>query len=393
MKVEVNVTKVFDWLSQSKARVNVLRGGTRSSKSYSLAQHLIFNKLISCDNRVIVVARKTLPSLKKTAMKLILDLLEEYHIPAKLNKTDLELRYKNNLVYFMSLDDPGKIASIDYNDCWLEEAVDFTLEDFRQLNLRASRRGDNNQIYLSFNPVSAMHWIKTDLIDRKPDGLAENVSTYKDNLRNLSPEIIKEIEDLINQDENFYRIYTLGEWGTLKDVIYSFPVVDEPEQFDDITYGIDFGFNNPSAVIRVYWIDGKAIWQEVFYKAGLTNTDLIEEIKQAVPESHLQYNWYADTAEPARIEEFYRAGFNTYPADKSVKDGIDFCKTHVIGITKDSANAIKERQSYSYKKDKDGNVLEEPVKFADHLMDAGRYGTYKAGLEAMPNILIIGDNR
>jgi phage terminase large subunit len=392
MKVEVNVTKVYDWLEKSKERINILRGGTRSSKSYSVAQHIIFNKLITGDNRVIVIARKTLPALRKTAMKLTLDLLEEYHIPVKFNKTDLELRYKNNLLYFMSLDDPGKIASIDFNDLWLEESVDFTYEDFRQFNLRASRKGDNNQLYLSFNPVSSLHWIKTELVDKRKSGLAENVSTYKDNLKNLSPEIIHEIEDLINQDDNFYRIYTLGEWGTLTETIYSFPTVDMPLEFEDVSFGIDFGFNNPSTVMRIYWIDGKAVWQEVFYQSTLTNTELIEAVKDSVTPEELSCNWYADTAEPARIEEFYRAGFNIYPADKSVKDGIDFCKTHVIGITKDSTNAIKERQSYAYKKDKDGNVLEEPVKFADHLMDAGRYGTYKQGMEAMPNIIILGEN-
>jgi phage terminase large subunit len=291
----------------------------------------------------------------------------------------------------MSLDDPGKIASIDYNDCWLEEAVDFTYEDFRQLNLRASRKGDNNQIYLTFNPVSAMHWIKTELIDKRTTGIAENVSTYKDNLRNLSPEIIAEIENLISQDDNFYRIYTLGEWGTLTEGIYNFGTVDIPETYDDITYGIDFGFNNPSAVMRVYWIDGKAIWEEILYKSNYTNNELIEAIKAEVPAEHLTYNWYADTAEPARIEEFYRAGFNVYPADKSVKDGIDYCKTHITGITANSPNAIKERQSYSYKKDKDGNVLEEPIKWNDHLMDAGRYGTYRQGNEGEPNIIILGD--
>jgi len=391
-RIRCEHTKVYRWLEETKARINVLRGGTRSSKSYSVAQHLIFNKLETGDNRVIIVARKTLPALRKTAMKLIVDLLEEYHIPVKLNLTNLELRFKNNLMYFMSLDDPAKIASIDYNDCWLEEAVDFTYEDFRQLNLRASRKGDNNQLFLSFNPVSSLHWIKTELVDKRKSGLAENVSTYKDNLRNLNPEIISEIENLITQDENFYRIYTLGEWGTLTEGIYSFPVVDMPREFQDVTFGIDFGFNNPSTVMRVYWIDGRAIWQEVFYRSNLTNTELISAVKESVTPEELSCSWYADTAEPARIEEFYKAGFNIYPADKSVKDGIDFCKTCVIGITKDSTNAIKERQSYSYKKDKDGNVIDEPVKFADHLMDAGRYGTYRQGQEAMPNIIILGEN-
>jgi len=378
-KVDLDVTKIYDWLEQSKARINILRGGTRSSKSYSMAQHFIFNKLVAGNNRVIIVARKTLPALRKTAMKLIIDLLDEYHIfdHCKINKRELELRYKNNLMYFMSLDDPGKIGSIDFNDIWLEEAVDFTLEDFRMFNIRASRKGENNQLYLSFNPISALHWIKTELIDKRTEGLAEHVSTYKDNLKHLSKEIIFEIEDLINQDQNFYKIYTLGQWGVLENIIYgNWKTFDEPEKFDEISFGVDWAFNNPSAILKCYWIDNKVIWQEKFYAGGLTQSELVTKAIELIPEEDRNNEMFCDSAEPALIEEFYRAGFNVHRAKKDVNDGISYVKTHLLGITNDSPNLTKELQSYSWKKDKNGNVLDDVVKFNDHLCDAGRYATF-----------------
>ena len=379
-KIDFDVTKVYEWLEQSKARINILRGGTRSSKSYSMAQHFIFNKLLVGNNRVIIVARKTLPALRKTAMKLILDLLESYSIfsHCKFNKTELELRYKNNLLYFMSLDDPGKIGSIDFNDIWLEEAVDFTLEDFRMFNIRASRKGENNQIYLSFNPISALHWIKTELVDRRTEGLAEHISTYKDNLKHLSKEIIFEIEDLINQDQNFYKIYTLGQWGVLENIIYSnWKVFEElPEKIDEISYGIDWAFNNPSAILKCFWIDNKVIWQELFYAGGLTQDQLVQKTLELIPEDLRSKPVFVDSSEPALIQALYDVGINSHKARKDVNDGISYVKTHLLGITNDSPNLAKELQSYSWKRDKNNNVIDDPVKFMDHLCDAGRYATY-----------------
>ena len=45
-------------------------------------------------------------------------------------------------------------------------------------------------------------------------------------------------------------------------------------------------------------------------------------------------------------------------------------------ITKNSINLLKEIKSYKWKTDKDGRVMEEPVKFRDDLMDAMRYAIY-----------------
>ncbi|MHA1304882.1 MAG: PBSX family phage terminase large subunit [Candidatus Heimdallarchaeaceae archaeon] len=388
-KIEAEVTKVYDWLEQTTARINILRGGTRSSKTYSLAQHFIFNKLIKGNNRVIIIARKTLPALKKTAYKLFIDLLEKYRLydSCKLNKADLELRYKNNIIYFMSLDDPHKIGSLDFNDAWLEEATEFTFNDFTQFNIRASRPGGNNQIFLSFNPVSALHWIKTELLDKRKD-IAENVSTYKDNIKHLPPELIKEIEDLINQDQNFYKVYTLGEWGVLENIIYSgWETYNKIEyrngikfidglKIDDITYGLDFGFTHPSVLTEINWIEDNFIVRELLYQTGLTNAELIERVKKLIPVEHRYREIYADHSEPARINEFYQAGFNIHKAKKDVLPGIDFCKTHMLGITSDSINGIKELQSYKRREDKDGNVMEEPVKFNDDFCDSFRYGAY-----------------
>jgi len=372
MKVDINVTEVYRWLEQSKARINILRGGTGSSKSYSLSQYFAVNKLCGEGKRTLVIARKTLPALKKTAYKETMDIIDSLGIPYKLNKTDLELRVKDNICYFMSLDDPHKVASFQTDDVWLEEAIDFTFEDFHQFNMRM-----NGQMYLSFNPVSALHWIKTILIDSGNYNAEENVSTYKDNPY-LAITRRKEIENLIKIDQNFYKIYNLGEWGVLGNIIYSkWDTFDKlPEKIDFVTYSCDWGFNDPSVITEINWIDGKFIARELFYCGGLTHVELIEEAKKIIPEEFRDRELYIDSAEPGLIQAFYQEGFNAHRSKKDVIDGINYVKTHMLGVTKDSIHGIKELSAYSWKKDKNGNVIDTPIDFNNHFCDTIRYGSF-----------------
>jgi phage terminase large subunit len=337
--------------------------------------------------------RKTTPALRESCYKLFTEILASLELDYSINRT--EMRFENDIgseIVLKGLDDPEKIKSAEFNYIWCEEATELTIDDYRQLNLRLRRKTNSiNQIFLSCNPISSLHWIKTEIEDKPNDEVIFNYSTYKDNPF-LDDVYRKQLEELINQDINYYNIYALGKWGILKDLIYSFKVVDKPDHWDDIIYGVDFGFNAPSAVVKAYIVDDKAIWREVFYQSGLTNSQLIAKLNDIIPLHHRTRQFYADSAEPARIQEFYDAGYNIKPADKSVIDGIDYCKTKVIGITKDSPNLIKEKQSYKYKEDKNGNVLEEPVKFNDHLLDAGRYATYTYFKQGKPNIYIMGED-
>lgn len=311
----------------------------------------------------------------------------DYHV----NRT--ELMFTNDIgseITLKGLDDPEKIKSAEFNHIFAEEATELSLNDYRQLDLRLRRKTRTvNRIFLSCNPISALHWIKVELEDKPTKDVEFNYSTWRDNP--FLPRVyIDRLEGLIDKDLNYYNIYALGKWGILANLIYSgFKVVDIPERSDEVTYGLDFGFNNPSCLVKLYWKGEKFISQELLYKSGLTNTMLIDEIKELIPVGHRQKYMYADSAEPDRIEEFYKAGFNVQPATKSVKDGIDYIKQHSLGITSDSVNGIKEKQTYEYKEDKNGNVLDEPVKFNDHFNDAERYGAYSYSKVVIPEVTIL----
>ena len=393
----VGYTKIFEWLLKTNARNNFLKGGANSSKSYSIAQHLLFNIFYKENDKRILVVRKTTPAIRNSCYQLIKDLLSKYNLPHRSNKTELTFEYKNNLILFKGLDDPEKIKSSEYNYIWAEEATELNFNDYIQLNLRARRATDTqNQLYLSFNPVDSLSWIKREVED-KPNNIDTVIhnSTYKDNPY-ASETDIKVIEDLINQDENFYRVYALGEWGVLKNIIYDkYDVLTEPPKdgIKNISYGIDWGFESNCALIKTYWLDGqKVIWEELICSKGLTTPAFIAKVKevllsnineedenkkQLLLKREMQKEFFAGTDEPNSIQLFYEAGFNIHKAVTDVRDGINYCKAHLKGVI--GPNILKEIQGYKRKEDKDGNVLEEPVKFNDHCLDAARYSTFSIG--------------
>ena len=394
---QVPVTMVFDKNARATTPVVVNEGGADSSKSYSIAQ-LLVQKFKNEYNKVILITCKTLPQLKLSAYKLILELLRDYghYGYLKHNKSERTLYYRahNNLLIFLSVEDPERIKSMEFNYIWMEEAGEFTWDDF--INLRKCCRAktkeeEPNRMYLSLNPVDELGWIN-DRLKKQKD--AEFIhSTYKDNPFAQTADI-DVLEGLKGQDESYYRIYTLGLYAKLKGMIHDivelaeFPKLDKAETI----YGIDYGFINPSVLLRLdVDTEEMAIYiTELIYESGLTNTEFIGRMKAVVKPDKRQDEFYADSAEPARIEETYQAGFNCIPSmkgKKSVVNGIDFLNRFTIHTLKDNVKTNKDFRKYKRKVDKNGNVLEDPVKFNDHSPNAARYAIYTHLWERMIDLV------
>ncbi|MBS1562567.1 MAG: PBSX family phage terminase large subunit [Bacteroidetes bacterium] len=356
------------------------KGGARSSKSYSLAQLFVL-QLVTGTNFKMLITRKHLPSLRMTAMKTVIDLLQEYGLYEKKNHnmTDRTYRHGSNVLVFTSIDDPEKMKSAEWTHVWMEEANEFTYEDFMSLKLRMSAKrvdGQQNRMYLSYNPTDMYGWIPEKIeTDENVDVIH---STYKDN-GFLTPEYVKTLTDLEERDPEYYAVYTLGVYAKRTSTIYTrWSVV--PTLMSEYTaevFGVDFGFNNPMSLTRVrFSARGIALKQEV-YQSGLTTGDLIQ-IMREIPDLKKQ-PVYCDSAEPDRIEELFRAGFNAFPADKDVENGIDYIKRRDIFITEDSPDIIKEIKAYKWQVDRAGNPTDKPLKFMDHAMDSMRYAVYTHG--------------
>jgi len=204
-------------------------------------------------------------------------------------------------------------------------------------------------------------------------------------LHNLDEYTINDIKNLEEQDYNFYRVYTLGEWGRLENLIYSnwdiLPINHFPKDPDEIIYGLDFGFNNPTAMVKIQFKDKCIYEEELIYQSSLTPDKLITRLDDLLPANHKKNKLiYCDSENAEAIQMLQNAGYNAMPAEKgknSVFDGITRVKmAGKIHISMDSVNLIREKRGYSWKVTKDKKTLDEPVKFNDHLMDAERYALY-----------------
>lgn len=369
------IEKFSKFLEKRKKKFKIVYGGRHSGKSYSVAQ-LFIRRLYEEDNIRMLILRKTLPALKITAFRLIIDLLQQYQLPYSLNKSvPITIKYANNEILFGSLDDPEKFKSYEGNYLWIEEATELTYDEFLKISLVMSRKNEfyTNQIFLTFNPIECTHWAITNFVNAQRDDMQVLHSTYKDNPF-LADDHIKQLEDLIHQDDSLYRIYVLGECGTIKNKIYAKYTIDKyPEKTENIRYGLDFGYNNPTALLEVGYKQEQCYEQELLYQTHLTNQELIELLKQLIV--HKRAPIYADPAEPARIAAIKQAGFNVFPANNSVNDGIDYVKSCNPVIDQDSPNLLIEKKDYKWQ-EKGGVVLDKPVKFRDHLMACERYALY-----------------
>lgn len=347
-------------------RIIVNQGGTRSGKTFSLTQYLIY--LAFTARYSISVCSIAFPHLRKGAMRDWRKIMEDFKLydPANHMKTEQMYTYPTgSYIEFFSVDNQMKVRGPGRDILFINEANIINYETFRQLLLRTKKA-----IFIDYNPADEFHWLYDKVLTR-PDCYFIK-STYKDNPF-LPKEQVNEIESYREADPNFWRIYGEGERGHSEGIIYTHwqTTATIPDGFT--CYGLDFGYNNPTSLVRVSEVDKALYWREEIYQSHLTTQDLIGLLKQIVKNETI----YCDSAEPDRIEELKRAGFRAVAANKDVKSGIDFVKSRKLYIHQGSVNLLKEIKSYKYKPKglNSANIPEEPLKLNDHAMDAARYAS------------------
>lgn len=373
----------FPFLDSYEKRYEIYYGSAGSGKSVFVVQKKIYN-IIKSPGRNLLVVRKVAKDNRHSTFAEICKVISRWDCEGlfQINKGDMSITCINgNQIMFAGLDDVGKLKSVTFKkgiltDIWIEEADQATLEDFELLDLRL--RGLYHlpfNMTLSFNPVSALSWLKKEFFDVSRPDVFILKTTYRDN-QFIDEQYKQKLEKLKDKNFNLWEVYANGNWGTLGELVFSNYIMREfdIEPFQDISdHGLDFGFNDPSAWIEATIYDQEIYILREFYRSGLTNNDLIKEIEKIHNKKDLII---ADSAEPARIKEFARSGFRIMGAVKgkdSISSGIDFIRRHKINIHPSCVNFLSEIQSYSYEKDRQGKVLETPVDFNDHLIAALRY--------------------
>jgi phage terminase large subunit len=370
MELQIRHSKVFtanaEALENDSIRFIINQGGSRSSKTYSICQLLIIYALTN-EKKTISIVRKSFPSLRGSVMRDLIGILDELGLYDERNHHKGENLYKFNngsVIEFFSVDDAQKIRGRKRDVLYCNEANELTFEDFNQLNMRTEYK-----VFLDYNPSDNYSWVYDIAIKENSTFIK---STYKDNPF-LADSIVKEIEGLINIDEGYYKVYALGEQATLKTQIYNHFKYESFVDGTDFLYGLDIGYNHPTALVKISYVDNKIYAKEEIYSSNLTTNDLIKRMDELNIDKKKEI--IVDSARPDVIEDLRRNGYNAKSANKAVKEGIDAVKSFELSVDPSSLNMIKELRNYKWKTSGD-IILDEPVKIYDDIADALRYAIY-----------------
>ncbi len=358
------------------ARKRVIQGGTSASKTFSILSVLIIRA--TTKRTEISIVGETIPHLRRGAIRDFIKIMiaKRIFVPARWNKTLLTYTFGNgSTIEFFSADQEAKLRGARRQVLFVNEANNIEFEAYHQLAIRTSET-----IYIDFNPVSEF-WAHTEVLQEPDSELV--ILTYRDN-EALAQSIKDDIEAARIKAEtstywaNWYKVYGLGEVGSLQGVVF-----DDWQQVDGIDFagdklvaiGLDWGYtNDPTAVVAVYKRGGAILLHELLYQNGLTNQDIADHLRKL----GIGRSWpiIADSAEPKSIEEVHRLGFNIHPATKgadSIRNSIDILKRQPILVTRESTNLIKELRNYTWDTDRTGASLGVPIDRYNHAIDAVRY--------------------
>ncbi|CAG9978481.1 hypothetical protein SA3056_SA3056_02283 [Staphylococcus aureus] len=396
-KVKLNFKKpsnvfnrnIFEILTNYDNFTEVHYGGGSSGKSHGVIQKVVLKALKDWKYpRRILWLRKVQSTIKDSLFEDVKDCLINFGIwdMCLWNKTDNKVELPNGAVFlFKGLDNPEKIKSIKgISDIVMEEASEFTLNDYTQLTLRLrERKHVSKQIFLMFNPVSKLNWVYKYFFEHGEP--MENVmirqSSYQDN-KFLDEMTRQNLELLANRNPAYYKIYALGEFATLDKLVfpkYEKRLINKDELRHLPSYfGLDFGYvNDPSAFIhsKIDVKNKKLYIIEEYVKQGMLNDEIANVIKQL---GYTKEIITADSAEQKSIAEISSYGITRIrPAMKgkdSIISGIQYLNQFDIVIDERCFKTIEELDNYTWKKDKNtGEYYNEPVDTYNHCIDALRY--------------------
>tara|TARA_R110000851_G_scaffold74070_3_gene163515 strand:- start:2475 stop:3668 length:1194 start_codon:yes stop_codon:yes gene_type:complete len=372
-------TTAIKKIRKLKRKKKVIQGGSSAGKTIAILAILI-DKCTKNPDLSISVVSETLPHLKRGAMRDFIKILKGTgrYIDENWNRSQFTYRFSNgSYIEFFSADQDSKLRGARRDILYMNESNNITFEAYTQLSIRTK-----SEIYLDYNPVKRF-WVHQELIGA--DDVDFIILNYKDN-EGLDESIVKEFiiarrkAKTSDYWKNWVAVYVDGELGSLEGVIYTNwrYCVDDYTNAELIGVGLDFGFtNDPSAAIAVYKLNGQFVLEEIIFKTGLLNSDIVKLLNQAAELRNWGKNYLVvcDSSEPKSIAELKKAGLKAVGVKKgkdSILYGIGLIQEYEFLVDKGSKNLISELESYSWVR-KGGKRVNVPEDKNNHIMDAWRY--------------------
>jgi PBSX family phage terminase large subunit len=363
-------------LKIKQPRQVILEGAIRSGKTY--LGILYWNALVSRHKKkLFIMTGQTISSLKRNVLD---DIEKLFGVNTHLNINN-EFEYHGNKVACFGTDKADSFKSmrgLTAQGWYANEIILSHQNSVIEAFARCSEPGA--KIIWETNPDKPTHYIKTDYIDRsgiKLDDGSYNILNYHFELEDnsfLDKNFIESVKGSIPKG-TIYDRQIRGLWKATDKAVYDhFQIVSTPPEerrIKDIWYGLDFGYNNPTALIKIMRTDEGLYCQGQLHRSQLITNQLVDEVNRLVERKTAPI--YCDTAEPDKIRALQDAGLNAMPAVKIVMEGINRVKKQNIYLVNDDMDLVRSMENYEFRKAASGEILDEPVKHDDHYPDALRY--------------------
>ena len=385
LKKDLFIPKFYPQLFDYSHRWEFYCGSAGSGKSYSICSKIIIR---CCREPIrVLVCRRYATTLRNSCYALFKEILTKWKLTpyVKMKETDMSITFPNgSQIIMIGLDTEEKLLSLtNISTIWCEECYEIEKEKVEQLNLRMRGTAANQQLILSWNPISKHSWLYDFTVENPPESSIFHHSTYKDNPF-LNKEYIDALDEMAVRNPQKYRVYGLGEWGVDSEGLVitnwrkeAFDAMELAAQGLEHRAGMDLGWIDKSAIIdTLYDRENKTIYVfNEFYKSGCQLSELAAAIKNM---NLAKSKIYVDAAEPRSIQFFKNEGINAYPCAKgkdSVKAGIMFLQDNLIVVHPSCQNFIMELENFSYIRSKQtGMWTEDTTHEWSHAIDACRYG-------------------
>jgi phage terminase large subunit len=367
--------------------------------------------IINTPNGMTLIGAETKNQLDQTAKDMFFKVFPDFMVEDYWKQKDMLLCVNGHIVIFRSLDDEGKLRSLNLTCFWIEEASEVKYDIFVQLQTRLRNKATkHHQGILTSNPD--MGWIKSEFLlkaerienaERKyfqePDTInpAFSVHIAPTHLNTyLPPDYVDTTAK--GKPEWWVKRFLFGSFEHTEGQVYPMfanliiPSFEIPKQWERITAS-DFGLRDPTVMLggaidpkkgelhiyREHYEAGKSIK----YHAG----EMKKKILNSIPQGRLR-RMVADPKGKAKSEKDFRSTYDYYaeydiyfdPAINKIEDGIlkafSYMEMKKVWIHDNCVNTIREGVNYKYPKQdlmSDKNPTEKPVDKDNHAMDCLKY--------------------
>lgn len=388
------------------ARFKGIHGGRGSGKSESVARWFLLLSIQEPDTDFLCL-REIQKSIDVSVKKLLDDIIEKLGLQCYFESLRdciyrIDRGERKGQFIFRGLKDETSADSLKsafgFKYVWIEEA--HSVSKYSWQILTPTIRSLNSEIWATWNPSSEHDPIDEFFRSYLPgsdiyegDYIVKQVN-YTENKWFKDTPLYKEMLLCKEKDPDHYDWIWLGSYNKKtkanvfqKDLHYY--VVSSIEMHDIIKQkiskrliahgyiGCDWGTNDPMAVVKGYvdTINKEIYIVREFYQVGVEVDSIISAIRSVNIEKDVRH-CVGDSSRPDLIQLCKRSGIAITPAKKgagSVAEGISKLKRYSIYISENCKNLIYEFDKYSYKVDRDGNILNELLDKNNHAIDAIRY--------------------